>query len=173
MNLVEQLNADLRAAMRSGDEPRKNALRQVLAGIRQAELEKRTAAAKQQPRQGDLTPEQRASLGAVRLDEAEVLAAIEKEAKARRESIADAEKAGRADLVAANQAELRIIQGYLPQPLSRAEIEALARSAISETGATDIRQLGAVMKVLTPRTRGRAEGRVVNDVVRELLSGRP
>lgn len=82
----------------------------------------------------------------------------------------DAEKAGRADLVAANEAELRIIEGYLPKQLSRAEVAALAQAAIAEAGATDLKQLGAVMKLLTPRTKGQADGRLVNEVVRELLT---
>jgi len=107
----------------------------------------------------------------VDVDDNDAIAVVQKEAKAHRESIADASKAGRDDLVAANEAELRIIEAYLPQQLSRDEIKVLAQAAIAETGVTDIKQLGAVMKVLTPRTKGRADGRLVNDVVRELLAG--
>ncbi|MGH2522587.1 MAG: GatB/YqeY domain-containing protein, partial [Anaerolineales bacterium] len=110
--------------------------------------------------------DQRAAAG---LGEAEVLAVLQKEAKSRRESIADAQKAGRDDLVADNQAELRLIEGYLPQPLAREELVEMAKAAIAEAGATDLKQLGAVMKLLTPRTKGRADGKLVNEVVRELL----
>lgn len=170
MTIKDQLNADLKLAMKSGDETRKTALRQLLAGIRQGELEKRTAAAKLQTQAGTLTEAQMAALEQTSLDEAEALAVVQREAKSRRESIADAEKAGRADLVAANEAELRIIESYLPRQLSREEIAALARAAIAEAGATDLKQLGAVMKLLTPRTKGQADGRLVNEVVRELLS---
>jgi len=170
MTLKEQLNVDLREAMKAGDETRKTALRQLLAGIRQGELEKRTAAAKLQAQAGALTEAQLAALDQTSLDEAEALAVIQREAKSRRESIADAEKAGRADLVAANEAELRIIETYLPKQLSREEVAALAQAAIAEAGATDLKQLGAVMKLLTPRTKGQADGRLVNEVVRELLT---
>jgi uncharacterized protein YqeY len=172
MTLKEQLNADLKAAMRSSDEVRRTTLRQLLAGLRQAELDQRTAAAKQMSRAGELTEAQLADLENLSLDETEAVAALQKEAKARREAIADADKAGRSDLVAANEAELRIIASYLPQPLTRDEIITLAEAAIAEAGVTDatLREIGAVMKVLTPRTKGRADGRLVNEVVRELLA---
>jgi hypothetical protein len=111
-----------------------------------------------------------ASLETLTLSETESLAALQKEAKAHRESIADAAQAGRADLVAANEAELRIIEGYLPQQLTRDEIAALAEAAIAEAGVAGPTQIGAVMKILSPRTKGRADGRLVNEVVRELLA---
>lgn len=171
MSVKDQLNLDLKDAMRSGDEVRKTTLRQLLAGLRQAELDKRTAAARAMGSGADLTAEQIEQLDHVAVDDAEAVAALQKEAKARRESIADAAKAGRADLMAANEAELRIIETYLPQPLSREEVKALAQAAIAEAGVTDLKQLGAVMKILTPRTKGRADGRLVNEVVRELLAG--
>ncbi len=171
MTVKEQLNHDLKEAMRSGDDVRKTTLRQLLAGIRQAELEKRTAAARAMGPGADLTPAQLEKLDQVTVDEAEAVTVLQKEAKAHRESIADADKAGRADLVAANEAELRIIETYLPQQLSREAVKALAQAAIAEAGATDLKHLGAVMKVLTPRTKGLADGRLVNDVVRELLAG--
>lgn len=170
MSLKDQLNADLKTAMRANDEVRKTALRQLLAGIRQAELERRTAVARQRARSGELDTAQLAELENLSLDEAEMVAVIQKEAKSRRESMADAEKAGRADLMAANAAELRIIESYLPQQLGREALVALAQAAIAEAGAKDPRQLGAVMKLLTPRTKGLADGRLVSEVVRELLS---
>lgn len=169
--MKEQVNGDLRDAMRSGDDVRKTTLRQLLAGMRQAELEKRTEAARAMGTTGELSAAQLGTLNEVALEEAEALAVVQKEAKAHRESIVDAAKAGRTDLVAANEAELRVIEGYLPKQLSRDEITALARAAIAEAGATDLKQLGAVMKVLSPKTKGRADGRLVNDVVRELLAG--
>jgi uncharacterized protein YqeY len=172
MTLKEQLNLDLKAALRSGDDVRKTVLRGLLAGFQQAELEKRTVAAREMNMGGSPSPEQLATLEQVALDEAEAIATIQKEAKSRRESIVDAEKAGRPDLVAANEAELRIIESYLPQQLSREEVAALAQAAIAEAGVTDLKQLGAVMKILTPRTKGRADGRLVNEVVRELLQPR-
>ena len=114
---------------------------------------------------------QLSTLDQVDIDDTDAIAVLQKEAKAHRESIAEAAKAGRDDLMAANEAELAVIEAYLPQQLSRDEIKALARAAMAEAGATDIKQLGAVMKLLTPRTKGRADGRLVNEVVRELLAG--
>jgi uncharacterized protein YqeY len=171
MTIKEQLNRDLKDAMRSGDEVRKTTLRQLLAGLRQAQLDKRMGAAATMGKGAELSTEQVATLEQVDIDEVEAVAVLQKEAKAHRESIADAAKAERADLVAANEAELRVIEAYLPKQLSRDEVRALAQAAIAEAGAADLKQLGAVMKLLTPRTKGLADGRLVNEVVRELLAG--
>jgi uncharacterized protein YqeY len=149
MSLRDQLTGDLKTALKSNDETRKGTLRLLLAALKQAEIDKRPAGA---------------------LDEGEVLAVIQKEAKSRRESIADAQKANRADLVAMNETELHVIESYLPKQLTREELVELARAAIAETGAGGPQQMGAVMKLLTPRTKGRADGKLVSDVVRELLS---
>lgn len=147
MSLKEQLNTDLKQALRSGDEMRKGVVRQLQAAIKQSEVDRRAE-----------------------LSDEDVLGVIRKEAKSRRESITDAQKAGRADLVAAYEAELALIESYLPRALTRDELVAMARAAIAEAGATDIKQLGSVMKLLSPRTKGRADGKLVNDIVRELLS---
>ena len=148
MSLRDQLTGDLKTALKSSDETRKGTLRLLLAALKQAEIDKRPAGA---------------------LDEGEVLAVIQKEAKSRRESIADAQKANRADLVAMNETELHVIESYLPKQLTREELVELARAAIAETGTGGPQQMGAVMKLLTSRTKGRADGRLVSDVVRELL----
>jgi len=103
------------------------------------------------------------------MDEAAYLAVIQKEIKARRETIADAEKANRPDLITQAEQEIIILQGYLPAALSQEELENLARSAISEIGATSIREIGQVMKVLMPRLQGRATGDQASQVVRKLL----
>jgi uncharacterized protein YqeY len=169
MAVKDQVNADLKSALRSGDEPRKIALRQLLAAFRLAELEKRTAA-RQKKGPGDLSDAEIAELEQITLDEAEQIAVVQKEAKAYRESIADAERGGRADLVAENAAALALLDAYLPRQLAREEIVALAREAIAEAGATGPKQSGAVMKLLAPRVKGLADGRLVNDIVRELLS---
>jgi uncharacterized protein len=172
MTLLEQLNADLITALKAGDEVRKGVLRQVLAGVKQARLDKRTAQAvavrKQQ--KSDLTEAQLAELDQTAVEESEVVAVLQKEAKGHRESIADAEKANRPDLVAANAAELKVLESYLPQLLSRAELVELARAAIAEAGVTDAKGQGQVMKILAPRTKGRADGKLVTEVVRELLN---
>ena len=171
MTLKDQLNRDLKDAMRSGDDMRKTTLRQLLAGLRLAQLDKRMVAAAAMGKGVELSSEQLAALDQVEIDEPEAVAVLQKEAKAHRESIADAAKAGRPDLVAANEAELTMIEAYLPKQLSRDEIRALAQAAIAEAGAADLKQIGAVMKLLTPRTKGLADGRLVNEVVRELLAG--
>ncbi len=147
MSLKDQLNQDLKTALKAGDEPRKNTVRLLLAAIKQIEVDRRTT-----------------------LTEDELLAVLQKEAKSRRESLADAQAAGRADLAADYAADLAQIEAYLPQALTREELLALARAAIAEAGATDLKQLGAVMKTLTPRTKGRADGKLVNEIVRELLA---
>ena len=171
MTIKDQLKRDLKDAMRSGDDVRKMTLRQLLAGLRQAQLDKRMAAAAAMGKGVELNAEQLDTLDRVDIDEVEAVAVLQKEAKAHRESIADAAKAERADLVAANEAELGVIEAYLPKQLSRDEIRALAQAAIAESGAADLKQIGAVMKLLTPRTKGLADGRLVNEVVRELLAG--
>lgn len=147
MTLKERLAADLKAALKAGDETRKTAIRALQAAIKQSEVDRR-----------------------IELGDDDVLALIQKEAKSRRESIADAQKAGRADLVAAYEAELAVMEAYLPQALTREELVAMARAAIAEAGATDVKQQGAVMKLLAPRTKGRADGKLVSEIVRELLS---
>lgn len=146
MSIKEQLTNDLKAAMKGGEEVRKNAVRALQAAIKQVEVDKQTT-----------------------LSEEDLLALIQKEAKSRRESIADAQKADRADLVAGYEAELAIIESYLPKGLSREELVELAKAAIAEAGVTDVKQQGAVMKILAPRTKGRADGKLVNEIVRELL----
>ena len=172
MTLLEQLNQDLKTALKAGDEVRKGTLRQALAGVKQAVLDKRTttATATRKKQGGELTAVQLADLEKTTLDDAEVSAVLQKEAKARRESIAEAQGAGRADLVAANEAELRVLESYLPQPLTRAALVALAQAAMAEAGVTDLKGMGAVMKVLAPRTKGRADGQLVSEIVRGLLT---
>mgnify|MGYP001771092133 CR=1 FL=1 len=141
MGLKEQLQEDLKAAMRAGDEPRKTA-------IRMAEVE-----------------------AARPLTEEEILRVLQNEVKRRREAIAELEQANRPDRLAAERAELEVLLSYLPQPLSREEIEVMAREVIAEVGATAPGQLGEVMKRLMPRVRGRADSREVQEIVRRLLSG--
>ncbi len=148
MSLKERLHEELKHAMRSQDGLRKRTLRLVLAAIKNAEVEKRAA-----------------------LSDPDILAVLQKEVKARQETIEGAQQAGREDLVAEAQAEIAILREFLPQPLTLEEIEALARAAIAEVGATSPREMGRVMQVLMPRVRGRAEGGTVSQVVRRLLTG--
>ncbi len=153
MTLKDKLNDDLKNAMRSGDTARRDTLRLLLAAIKQAEVDK-------------LDPSKRTS----GLTDADIQDILSREAKRRREAIEGFEKGGRADLVVKEQAELALIESYLPQQMSRAEIEILARQAITESGATSPNQMGAVMQKLMPQVKGKADGKLVNQIVRELLT---
>jgi len=146
MSIKMQLEADLRTALRLGDEKRKSTLRMTLAAFKLAEIDK----------------------GAP-LDESETLAILHKEVKSRHESIADAERAGRPELVAEAQAEIAILEAYLPRPFSPAQLEELARQVIAEVGANSAREMGLVMKALVPRLEGKATGSQASQVVRKLL----
>ena len=146
MELKEQLRADMTAAMRSNDTQRRDVLRMVLAAIKQMEID-----------------------GRVMLDDAGVQDVLRKQVKLRQESIADFDRAGRAADVARETAEAALIESYLPQMMTRDAIEQLARAAIAETGVTDAKGIGQVMSQLMPEVKGRADGRLVNEVVRSLL----
>jgi len=147
MNLKDKLQSDLKDAMRTGDELRKNTLRMTLAAIKMAEIEKRDP-----------------------IDELAMLAIIQKEVKSRRESIADAQRANRTDLVQTAEQEISLLEQYLPKAIDAAELEALARQVIEEVGATSLREMGQVMKILIPRLQGRATGDQTSQVVRKLLA---
>ncbi len=141
-----QLESALKDAMRSGDEVRKSTIRMVLSAVRLSEVEKGGP-----------------------LDEAGLLAVLQKEVKSRRESIADAQKANRADLVSASEAEIVVLETFLPKSMPPEELESLARQAVAEVGATSVREMGQVMKVLIPRLQGRATGDQASQAVRKLL----
>ncbi len=146
MDLKATLQSDLKDAMRQKEETRKSTLRMALSAIKLAEVEK-----------------------GANMDEAAYLAVIQKEIKSRRESIADAERAHRPELVAQAEQEIKVLQGYLPAAFSQEELEALVKGTIAEVGATSIREMGQVMKVLVPRLQGRASNDQASQVVRKLL----
>jgi uncharacterized protein YqeY len=146
MSLKETLQKDRVAAMRGGDTEKRNALGLLLAAIKQEEIDNQ-----------------------ITLDDEGVLAVLMKQAKQRRESIADYEKAGRPEMLASEQAELTIIEAYLPQQMGRDEIAAIAAEIIAELGVTDAKGMGQIMGKLMPKVQGQADGRLVNEVVRELL----
>jgi len=146
MGVRDQLQQDLQNAIRARDEHRKAALRMVLLEVQLAEAERGT------------------------LSDADVLALIQKEIKRRTEALDMFRQGGRADLEANELVELEILKGYLPAALSPEALTGLARAAIAEVGATSIADMGKVMQVLMPRVRGQADGRLVNQIVRDLLS---
>lgn len=146
MDLKEQLRADMAAAMRGGEALRRDVLRMVIAAIKQTEIDTQRT-----------------------LDDAGVQDVLRKQIKQRQESIADYTKAGRPAEVDREAAEIEIIEAYLPQMMSREEIEQIARPIIEEIGATDAKAMGQVMNRLMPHVKGRADGRLVNEVVRSLL----
>ena len=147
MPLKEQLNSDLRDSMRSQNEVRKGTIRLILSAVHNAEI----AAGKP-------------------LDDAGINVVLAREAKQRRESIEEFGKAGRADLVAKESAELEVVLEYLPPQLSREEIEATVRPLIAQLGAKGPSDKGKVMGPVMAQLRGKADGSVINEVVTQLLA---
>jgi uncharacterized protein YqeY len=150
MTLEERLDADLKEAMKSGDTTRKLAIRAVKTAITEAKV---------------------SGTEAKTVNDADVLAIITKQVKQRRDSIIEYNKGGRPDLAAQEQAEIAVLEVYLPKQLSEAEIRKRAQAVIAELGVTDMKGFGSVMKRLSADLRGIADGQIVNRVVRELLGG--
>jgi len=147
MNLQERLMADLKEAMRSNDVVRRETIRMARAAIKNAEIEWQHAASDQ-----------------------EVLTIIGREIKKRHESIAQFRQGRREDLVAREQAELDVLQQYLPTQLSREQVADVVQRIVAEMGANNPSQLGPVMRQAMAQLKGQADGRLVNEVVREILS---
>lgn len=148
MSLKEQLQSDLKTAMRDRDDNRRDTLRLVLSSLHNAEID-----------------------AGAELDDDGVIGVLTKEAKQRRESIEEFRKGGREEKAAQEEAELAVISGYLPEALSRDDVVAAATEVIAEVGASEMKDIGKVMPVLMERLRGRADGREANEVARQLLSG--
>lgn len=153
MALLDQLDRDLKAAMLARDEVRRETIRSVKTALLNALVDKRA-------REGPHAT----------LDENETLKVIAQQAKQRRDSIAEFEKAGRTDLAERERAELAVLEEYLPQQASMTEITAVVREVIAEVGAANPKQIGLVMGPAMERLQGRADGRTVNEVARDLLS---
>jgi uncharacterized protein len=134
MPLKSRIVEDMKAAMRARETAKLSTIRMLLAAIKQKEVDER-----------------------VELSDADVVAIIEKMMKQRRESITQFEAGARLDLASAEKAEIEVLRGYMPQPLSAEEIDALIRAAIQETGASGAAAMGKVMAALKPRLAGRAE----------------
>jgi uncharacterized protein YqeY len=147
MDLKSQLSEAMKQAMKSGDEVRKRTTRFALANIKQAEVDKQTT-----------------------LDDAAVISLLQKEIKNRREAVDEAKKANREDLIANNEAEIKVLESFLPEAMSADELRTLAQAAIAETGASSPTDMGKVMKILVPKVAGRAAGNQISAVVKELLT---
>ncbi len=148
MNLKARLQEDLKEALRARDERRKAVIRMSLSAIQLAEVE----------HGGEL-------------DDPSLIAVLQREVKRRQETIEELRGADRPDRLADEEAELAILESYLPRMLTREEIASEARAVIAQVGASGLKDMGAVMQALMPRMKGRADGRLVNEVVRELLAG--
>jgi uncharacterized protein YqeY len=146
--LKQRITDDMKAAMKGGDKPRLATIRLILAAIKQREVDER-----------------------IELNDEQVLAVLEKMIKQRRDSIAQYSQAGRDELAAQEQSEIEVIQGYMPEALSEAEVAALVSAAIAITGASEMRDMGKVMGELRPKLQGRADMGAVSALVKQQLAG--
>lgn len=146
MTIKTQLNDSMRDAMKSGDEVRKRTVRMVLAAVKQAEVDKR-----------------------IELDDMAVMNLIQKEVKNRREAIEEAKKANRADLIADNEAEIKVLEAFLPKAMPAEDLRALVQAAIAKSGAAGPGDMGKVMKIVMPKVAGRAPNDMVSAAVKDIL----
>jgi len=147
MPLKERISEDMKAAMRSGEKDRLSVIRLILAAIKQREVDER-----------------------ISLDDAQVLAVLDKMMKQRRESITQFESGGRADLVARESAELALLQSYLPAQLSPAEVDALIAEAIRSTGASSLKDMGKVMGIVKTQAQGRTDMGALSARIKQKLT---
>ena len=147
MDIREQLMQDLKAAMKDKDTIKKNTVTMVRSAILQFEKDNLTE-----------------------LDEEGVIEIIAKELKKRRDVLPEYEKSGRDDLIADINREIEILLAYLPEQLSREELEVIVSDAIAETGATSMKDMGKIMATVMPKTKGRADGKMINEIVKAKLS---
>ena len=147
MSLKERIQEDMKSAMRSGEKEKLANIRLILSAVKQREVDERIV-----------------------LDDTQVLAAIEKMVKQRKESIVQFEAGGRADLVAKESAELALLQAYMPEQLGAAELDALIAAAVASTGATSIKDMGKVMAQVKAAAAGRADMGAVSARIKARLS---
>lgn len=145
--LLDRIKDDMKQAMRAKDKQRLSTIRLILAAVKQQEVDRR-----------------------VTLEEAEILAILDKMVKQRRDSIDQYQKADRPELAEKEQVEIEVIQTYLPQPLSEQEINALIEQAIADSGAESMRDMGKVMGLLKPQLQGRADMGKVSGLIKSQLA---
>jgi uncharacterized protein YqeY len=148
MSLKERITDDMKAAMRSGEKERLGVIRMITSAIKQREVDER-----------------------ITLDDAQVLSVLEKMIKQRKESVVQFQAGNRPDLVEKESAEITLLQGYLPSPLSDAELDALIQDAIAATGASSIKDMGKVMAVIKGKAQGRADMAAVGAKIKAKLGG--
>lgn len=147
-SLKERIREDMKASMKGGEKTRLGVIRMILAAIKQVEVDER-----------------------VELGDDRVIVVLDKMLKQRRESIRQFRDAGRDDLADVEEAEIVVIQDFLPQPLSEAEIDLMVAKAIADTGATSVKDMGGVMAVLKPQMQGRADMAVVSARIKAGFAG--
>jgi uncharacterized protein YqeY len=147
MSLKDKLMEDLKDAMKNHDEVKKNNVTMIRAAIKQIEVDKKVV-----------------------LEDNDIIDIISKEAKKRKDALAEFEKAGREDLIAQTNEELVIIKNYLPEELSEEELTSIIEETIKEVGAETMKDMGKVMQAVKAKTAGRADGRVINEIVKKKLS---
>jgi uncharacterized protein YqeY len=148
MSLKARITEDMKAAMRAGEKDRLSCIRMLQAGIKQREVDER-----------------------IELDDAQVLAVIDKMIKQRKESVAQFEAGNRADLVAKETAEIAVLTAYLPAQLGDAELATLIREAVASTGASSMKDMGKVMAVLKPKVQGRTDMGALSGRIKSALGG--
>jgi len=146
MSLKDRISEDMKAAMKAHEKDRLAVIRMVRSAIRQTEID-----------------------GKKDLDDKGVIAVISKELKMRKDSLEEFRKGGRDDLVEKTQAEIDVLLPYLPEQLSEDEVKALVKEAVEQTGAASMKDMGKVMGVLMPKVKGRADGKMVNSIVKGML----
>ncbi len=147
MSLKDKLADDLKSAMKNKDTIRKNVVQMVRAGVLQIEKDKK-----------------------ITLDDDGVLDVIAKQLKQRRDSLPDYEKSGREDLISELKSEMDVLMEYLPKQLTHEELEAIVKEAVEKTGASSMKDMGKIMSEVMPKTKGRADGKVINEIAKGLLS---
>ena len=146
MSLKERLLEDMKIAMRDKDNNKKNAVQMVRAAVLQVEKDNK-----------------------VTLDDDGIIDVISKEVKKRKDSLADFEKSGRQDLIDNLKVEIEILMKYLPEQLTEEELEVIVKQAVQESGASSPRDIGKIMQIVLPKVKGKADGRMINEIVKKLL----
>lgn len=146
MSLKERLQEDLKSSMKNKETVKKSVITLIRASIKQFEVDNR-----------------------VELNDEEIIDVISKQLKQRNDALDEFKKANREDLVSETEAEIKVLKEYLPQQLSEEELEVIVKETISEVGATSMKDMGKIMSVIQPKTKGRADGKLINKLVKANL----